>query len=118
MIEQLKTHVHGIFAPYQKVKSAKELEEELTQNLKERYNDYKQQGYIDAEAYRLTIDSIGEVSELIESINLHHSELEQAVQMNYSRQNLRESDFRSVTVNNGKFNRSEEHTSELQSRGN
>src|SRR5690625_4267432 len=107
MIEQLKAHVHSIFAPYQNVKSAQELEEELTQNLGEKFNDYKQKGYSDADAYRLTIDSIGEVSELVESINLQHSELEQAVQMNYSRQILRDSDFRSVTVHNGKFNYSD-----------
>src|SRR5690625_2716456 len=107
MIEQLKAHVHSIFAPYQNVKSAQELEEELTQNLKEKYNDYKHKGYSDAEAYRLTVDSIGEVSELVESINLQHSELEQAIQMNYSKQRLRDSDFRSVTVHNGKFNSSD-----------
>src|SRR5690625_6930034 len=106
MINQIKTHVQSIFAPYQKVRTAQELEEEFIQNLKERYNDYIKQGYSEAEAYRMTIDSIGEISELIESINLQHSELEQAVQMNYSRQILRNSDFRSVTVNKGKFNSS------------
>src|SRR5690625_3343122 len=107
MIDQLKAHVHSIFAPYQNVKSAQELEEELTQNLKEKFQDYKQNGYSDERAYDLTIDSIGEVSELVGSINLHHDELEQAVRMDYSRQRLHGLDFRSVAVHDGKFNASD-----------
>ncbi|GIN72963.1 hypothetical protein J14TS2_34380 [Bacillus sp. J14TS2] len=98
MIEQLKAHVHGIFAPYHNVKSAQELEEELTQNLKEKFQDYKQNGYSDEEAYNHTVASIGEVSELVDSINLQHDELEQAVRMDYSRQVLHGLDFRSVSV--------------------
>src|SRR5690625_1868108 len=107
MIEQLKAHVHSIFAPYQNVKSAQELEEELSQNLKDKFQDYKQNGYSDEEAYDLTIDSIGEVSELVGSINLHHDVLEQAVSMDYSRQRLHGLDFRSVAVHDGKFNASD-----------
>ena len=103
MNEQLKAHVHTIFVPYQNVKTATELEEELLQNLLEKYNDHKQNGLNNQEAYRLTIDSIGEVSELVESINLQYTELEQAVQMDYSRQRLLDSDFRSVSVHDGKF---------------
>lgn len=104
MIEKLNAHVHNIFAPYQNAKTAKELEEELLQNLIEKYNDYKQKGSSEQEAYRLTVDSIGEVSELLEAFNLQYSELEQAINMDYSRQRLLDSDFRSVSVHDGKFN--------------
>ncbi|MED3690781.1 permease prefix domain 1-containing protein [Peribacillus butanolivorans] len=104
MIEKLNAHVHSIFAPYQNAKTAKELEEELLQNLIEKYNDYKQKGSSEQEAYRLTVDSIGEVSELLEAFNLQYSELEQAINMDYSRQRLLDSDFRSVSVHDGKFN--------------
>src|SRR5690625_7587359 len=104
MIDQLKNHVRSIFAPYGNVKSAQELEEELSQNLREKYNDYEQNGHSDQEAYNLTIDSIGYVTELVESINLQYNALEAAVQMNFSRQILNDSAFRSVTVDVGKFN--------------
>lgn len=79
----------------------------MTQNLMEKYSGYRRQGLSDQDAYQLTVDSIGEVSELIESIQLQQSQLEEAVQMNYSKQNLKASDFCSVTVNNGKFNYSD-----------
>ena len=104
MIEKLQAHVHGIFAPYKNAKTANELEEELLQNLLEKYNDHKKNGYHEQEAYKLTVDSIGEVSELMESLNLHYSELEQAINMDYSRHRLLDSDFRSVSVHDGKFN--------------
>ena len=45
MLEQLNKYVHNIFAPYQEVKTAKELEEELLSNLNEKFNDYKRNGY-------------------------------------------------------------------------
>ena len=55
----------------------------------------------------MTINSIGEVSELIDSINLHQSELEKAIQMDFSRSRIWNSDFRSVSVHDGKFNSSD-----------
>src|SRR3954469_2424217 len=102
MQKQLNKYVPDIFAPYQEVKSAKELEEELLNNLNEKYMDYKNNGCSDEEAYRMTINSIGEVSELIDSINLHQSELEKAIQMDFSRSRIWNSDFRSVSVHDGK----------------
>ena len=69
--------------------------------------DYKNNGCSDEEAYRMTINSIGEVSELIDSINLHQSELEKAIQMDFSRSRIWNSDFRSVSVHDGKFNSSD-----------
>ena len=74
MIEQISSYVHGIFAPYKGIESANELRDELIQNLSEKYNDYKQQGFTDEESYNCTIDSIGDVSELVESIDPYHNE--------------------------------------------
>lgn len=74
MIEQIRAYVNGIFAPYKGLKSANELKEELIQSLSEKYNDFKQQGYTDEESYKWTIDSIGDVSELVESIDPYHND--------------------------------------------
>lgn len=79
MIEQIKEYVHNIFAPYQNVKSARELEEELIQSLSEKFNDYKLQDYSDEESYKRTINSIGDVSELVRSIDPHHNELKEKI---------------------------------------
>ncbi|WP_229683192.1 pentapeptide repeat-containing protein [Virgibacillus oceani] len=102
--EQLKAYVHTIFAPYQDIKSANEFEEELLQNLLEKYSEHKQNGYSDQDAYQMTIDSVGDVSELIDTLNLSYNELEEAIQMNFSKQRLTDSDFQSVSVHDGKFN--------------
>lgn len=87
-----------------RAKTAKELEEELLQNLLEKYDDHRRNGSSEQEAFKLTVDSIGEVSELMESLNLQYNVLEQAISMDYSRHRLLDSDFRSVSVHDGKFN--------------
>ena len=69
MKDQLKKYVQSIFAPYQTIEAARDLEEELLQNLTEKFTDYKHQGYSDKKAYKWTIDSIGDVAELMESID-------------------------------------------------
>lgn len=73
MIDQLEVYVHNIFTPYQHMKVARDLEEELLQNLVEKFNNYKQQGYSDEKAYKLTVDSIGDEDELIETIDPTYS---------------------------------------------
>lgn len=84
MIEQIRAYVHGIFAPYKGLKSAVELEEELIQNLSEKYHDYKQQGYTDEESYQWTIDSVGDVSELVSSIDPYHNEQKEKIYGSFS----------------------------------
>lgn len=103
MQKEINQYVHNIFAPYPKVRTAKELEEELSANLTEKYQDYKSKGYSETEAYQMTINSIGDVSELIDSINLQQSELEKAIQMDFSRSRMVDSDFRDVSIREGKF---------------
>lgn len=69
MNKQLKVYIDNIFAPYVHLKGVEELKEELVVNLSDKYEDYKQDGYADAEAFKLTTDSIGDVSELLETID-------------------------------------------------
>lgn len=84
MIEQIKIYVHDIFAPYRGIKSARELEEELILSLTEKFNDFKQQGYSDGESYKWTIDSIGEVSVLVESIDPHYNAQKEGIYGSFS----------------------------------
>lgn len=104
MIQQLEEHVHTIFTPYLHVTAAQELQEELLQNLKEKYNDYKQQGLNDKEAYDFTINSIGEVSELVESIHDHIiNEAKQNGSVNIPDEIAPNSRFHSTTLRNENF---------------
>ncbi|MEH7170194.1 permease prefix domain 1-containing protein [Priestia megaterium] len=70
MNEKIKNHVHNILAPYQDVKNVQDLEEELSQNLQEKFTDYKKDGHNEEQAYYMTINSIGDITELIQSINV------------------------------------------------
>ncbi|MDR7241511.1 pentapeptide repeat-containing protein [Priestia megaterium] len=106
MNEKIKNHVHNILAPYQDVKNVQDLEEELSQNLQEKFTDYKKDGHNEEQAYYMTINSIGDITELIQSMNVETKELKQTAPMDFSKTELIKSDFRSVSVYKGKFNAS------------
>lgn len=69
MNKQLRVYLDKMFAPHEHLKGVDDLKEELGVNLSDKYDDYKQSGYADAQAFKLTIDSIGDVSELLETID-------------------------------------------------
>src|SRR6185369_14229485 len=75
MNEKLMKYLDGIFSPYENLKSVKELKEELFNNLQEKMSDLKAQGYDDETAYQMTIDSIGDISEIIGNISAGTREL-------------------------------------------
>jgi uncharacterized protein YjbI with pentapeptide repeats len=106
MNDKLIKYLDGVFSPYEDLHTVKELKEELFNDLQEKLSDLKNQGYDDETAYRMTIDSIGDISELIESISAKTRELLQMVRMDFSNINLQNSDLKRVIVHDGKFNSS------------
>ena len=106
MNERLIKYLDGVFSPYEDLKAVKELKEELSNDLQEKLSDLQNQGYDDEAAYSMTIGSIGDISELIESINVKKREPQQTVRTDFSNINLQNSDFKGVIIHNGKFNSS------------
>lgn len=113
MTDKLKRHLDSVFAQYGELKQFQELKDELHVDLKERLNDLKLEGYDEETAFARTIDSIGDISELIETIQAKTRELQQRVGMDLSKSNLRESDFRAIQMQQGKFNYSDLQASDF-----
>ncbi|MBO9129518.1 pentapeptide repeat-containing protein [Bacillus sp. 165] len=132
MNEKVTNYLDGLFAPYDDMHEVKELKEELYGNLQEKFNDFKNQGHDDETAYRMTINSIGDIKEIIESVSVKTEEyiekdadvkgpireiiasifdktkdLKHRIKHDFSKINLRNSDFKGVTVHHGKFNYSD-----------
>ncbi|SEN68707.1 pentapeptide repeat-containing protein [Lihuaxuella thermophila] len=103
MSEKLKKYLDSLFSPYEDLQPVKELKEELLIDLQEKLNDLQKQGYDDEAAYRMTISSIGDISEIIDSITEKTRELKQTVLRDFSETDLRNSDFKGVTLHNGNF---------------
>ncbi len=103
MNEKLKKHLDGVFLPYGDIKAVKDLKEELSNDLQEKLNDLTGEGYDEDTAYKMTIDSIGDVSELIEGIRVRTGELQQTAGMDFSKSNLQYSDFKGISAHDGKF---------------
>lgn len=99
-------YLDEVFSPYEDLHTVKELKEELFYDLQEKLSDYKKQGHDDEVAYSMTIDSIGDISEIIESISIKTKELKQIVRKDFSKINLQDSDLKGVIVHDGKFNSS------------
>ncbi len=109
MNDKLSRYLDGLFAAYEDTSAVNELKEELAHDLDEKYRDLKNQGYDDETAYRMTIDSIGDISEIMESISAKTKELLQLVRKNYSATDLSHADLKRVAVPDGKFNASDLH---------
>src|SRR5947209_20620340 len=103
MNEKLTNYVDGVFAPYEGVKSAAELKDDLLSDLHERFRELKAEGKDDETALNITIESIGNIEQTVwEVANLSRS-LERQVAINLSGSNLPQSDFAGVVAHKGKF---------------
>lgn len=107
MNEKLVKYLDGAFSPYEDLQAVKELKEELSNDLQEKFYDLKNQGYDDDAAYKVTIDSIGDIKEILESISAKTKELKQTVRNDLSMNNLKDADLKGVIVNDGKFDASD-----------
>lgn len=75
MEEKLRQFLDKAFAPYGDFPARADVTKELLANLLEKYQDLKQQGMSDEEAYQTTIDSFGDAAEIMEQ--LPHAETKQ-----------------------------------------
>jgi len=107
MNEKLMKYLDGLFASHEDLKTLKDLKEELFNNLQEKMSDLKAQGHDDETAYRMTIDSIGDISELIGNISARTRELLELAQKDFSMLELQKSDLKEVRVHAGKFHYSD-----------
>lgn len=106
MNDKLEKYLDEIFLPYGTSPDVEELKEELFVNLQQKMSDLKDQGYDDETAYTMSIDSIGDVEELLSNVSDQQRELHRMEKKDLSKMNLPNSDFKRVVVHQGKFNAS------------
>lgn len=104
MNDKLKKYLDSVFAQYEDLRQIRELKNELYNDLQEKLKDLKDEGLGEEAAFQKTIDSIGDISELVETIQAKTRELQQRVGMDLSTSNLQNSDLRSQVIHKGKFN--------------
>jgi uncharacterized protein YjbI with pentapeptide repeats len=103
MNEKLTNYLNGVFAPYDGVKSVAELKADLLSDLQERFRELKAEGKDDETAFKMTVDSIGDIEQTVQDVaNLSRS-LERQVLINFNASDLPKSDFAGVVAHNGKF---------------
>ena len=98
MNEKLTVYVDDLFSQYEDEAAVRDLKEELNNNLQERWNDLKAQGYDDETATRMTIDSIGDISEAVQSVSGKTKALPQMVARDLSLNNLKDADQQFVLL--------------------
>jgi len=69
MEKKLQAYLDNVFAPYGDFPARDEVKQELLANLKEKYADLKKQSLSDDEAYRATVESFGDVAEIMEQVS-------------------------------------------------
>jgi len=106
MNDKLTNYINSIFAPYDEIKSVTELKSDLLSDLQERYRELKEEGKDDLAAYKITIESIGDIEQTLQEItNLSRIPTSQVL-TNFNASNLPDSDFQSVIAHKGNFNAS------------
>lgn len=113
MADKLQQYLDNVFSSYRELKSVGELQEELYQNLSDKMQDLKSEGYDDDTAFEMAVNSIGDMTELVGEIGEDSRQLQQVVGINLSMSNLEKSDFKSVVVHDGKFNHSNLNSSDF-----
>ncbi|MDF2962790.1 MAG: putative low-complexity protein-like protein [Paenibacillus sp.] len=113
MNPKLTDYLNSVFTPYDEVKSVTELKADLLTDLQERYRELRAEGKDDETAFKMTIESIGDIEQtILEVANLSRS-LERQVLTNFNGSNLSESDFAGVTAHKGQFKGSALHGSDF-----
>jgi hypothetical protein len=70
MNEKLRAYIESLFSDAPKTKKTVELKEEILQNLIDKYNDLIAEGKNEDAAYNIAVASIGDISGLIEELNV------------------------------------------------
>jgi len=104
--DKLDEYVDGVFAPYESAKSINELKADLLADLHERFRELKAEGKGDAEAFELTIASIGDIEQTVQEVSNLSRSLERQLVTRFDASMLKESDFAGVTAPGGKFDTS------------
>jgi uncharacterized protein YjbI with pentapeptide repeats len=103
MTDKLNTYVDGVFAPYEGAKSVSELKADLLADLHERFRELKADGKDDAEAFELTVDSIGDIEQTVQEVSNLSRTLERQLVTRFNASALAGSDFAGTRVPGGKF---------------
>jgi uncharacterized protein YjbI with pentapeptide repeats len=101
--DKLASYLDGVFAPYDGVKSVADLKADLLSDLQERYRELKAEGKDDETAFKMTVDSIGDIEQTVQEVADLSRSLERQVLTNFSASNLPGTDFAGVTARKGKF---------------
>jgi hypothetical protein len=104
MNERLKKYLDDAFSSYEDLRSIRELKEEMHSDLDEKMRDLMAQGHDEETAYQMTIESMGDISEIVGDIAEKTRKLRQTTRKDLSMIDLRNSDLAGVAVHDGKFN--------------
>ncbi|MCF7798063.1 MAG: pentapeptide repeat-containing protein [Lentisphaeria bacterium] len=111
--DNLAGYLEDIFKPYENSPGVKDLREELLHNLIDRYDDLIAEGQDQESAFLRTVSSLGDISELVESISEKSEELRSRFTWDLSRSSLAESKLDSTDLKSGKIHASNLSDSDL-----
>lgn len=104
MDANLSRFLDGLFARYEETAEVKVLKEELLLDLEERYADLQRQGYDEESAYNLTVGSIGDISEIMETISAQPTTLLHLPRKDFNGAHLRDADMSASAMQQSRFN--------------
>ncbi len=81
MNDRIRNYVEGLFLDAPRTRKAAELKDELTANLRDRYEDLVARGQDEETAYNVVIEGIGDIDELLRGLREEEAEDPEMLQM-------------------------------------
>ncbi len=77
MSKRIENYVDSLFIETRMSKKAVELKEEVLANCMDRYNDYLSQGFPEAQAFNMTLSSLGDIDALLDDLKATKDDMEE-----------------------------------------
>lgn len=104
MNTKLRKYLDSKFADYKDAKGIEEIKEQLFKDLHEKLNDLKDIGLDEEEAFRKTVQSIGDISEIVDANDSGSPDMQPLT--DFSKNSLEDVDLRDVELVDGVFEKS------------
>lgn len=99
----LKEYVDGLFARHGDIKDSSELKADLLADLEERFSELKAAGKDDESAFLLTVQSIGDMEEIADTVANSSKNPKQQIVINFSGTNLSGNRFHHISLKDQTF---------------
>lgn len=114
MKNRITDYINGVFAPFDNTKSVSELKSDLLADLHDRFDELRSEGKDDETAFKMTVESVGDIEDTIMDIARSSAVLERKIIVDFSGRDISQTDLANVVAHESNFSGSNIKDSDFQ----